>query len=89
MPTVLREKGFRVRIHGPPREHPPPHVHVEKRGGGLVVILLATPLAPQVVWEASGMKPRDILKAFRLVEKHRALLEETWRQIHGLAQLDR
>lgn len=38
MPTVLREDGFRVVVYGPPREHPPPHVHVEHGAKGLVVI---------------------------------------------------
>jgi hypothetical protein len=26
---VVREGGIIVRLHGPPREHPPPHVDVD------------------------------------------------------------
>jgi hypothetical protein len=35
----MREDGFVVRVYGPPREHPPPHVHVERGGDALVVTI--------------------------------------------------
>ena len=40
MVKVHDEGAFRVYIYAPPREHQPPHVHVEcTRGGELVVRL--------------------------------------------------
>lgn len=71
MPTVVREDGFVVKVWGPPREHAPPHVHVEKHPEGLVVIRLALPNKPQRVWEYYNVSKRDIINAFRLVESMR------------------
>jgi hypothetical protein len=42
VPTVFRQGSWTIRIHAPPREHPPPHVHVIYRGTGEVIILLGT-----------------------------------------------
>ncbi len=83
MPTIVREDGFVVRVYGPPREHPPPHVHVEHGAESLVVIRLGHDAAPPLVWAVYGMKRTDVLRAFRLVEKHHALIEAAWRRIHG------
>jgi hypothetical protein len=83
MPTVVREDGFVVRVYGPPREHPPPHVHVERGNDELVVIRLGTRYSASMVWAVYGMKRRDVLRAFRLVEKHLATIEHAWREIHG------
>ena len=38
MPTVLREAGFEVRIYT--FDHPPPHVHVKRRGEEVRINLL-------------------------------------------------
>jgi hypothetical protein len=83
MPTVLREDGFTIRVYGPPREHPPPHVHIERGTDELVVIRLGTSELPPAVWAVYEMKDRDVLRAFRLVEKHHVELEQAWRRIHG------
>jgi len=82
MPTVLRVDGFRIVVYGPPREHPPPHVHVERGTSGLVIIRLGTGRSPPKLWAVYGMKDRDVLQAFRLVEQHHDLLMQTWRAIH-------
>lgn len=29
VPTVVRDATLVVKVYGPPREHPPPHVHVQ------------------------------------------------------------
>ena len=58
MPTVLRKDGFVVRVYGPPREHPPPHVHVERGPEEIVVIRLGTADGPAKVWAVYGMKDR-------------------------------
>ena len=73
--------GFGVRIYGPPREHPPAHVHIDKTG--LVVIRLGTPETPPKVWRVYDMKDRDVLKAYRIVEKHHERIQQAWRAIHG------
>lgn len=82
MPTILRENGFVIRVHGPPREHPPPHVHVQRRPFEAVVILLGTANAPPSIWKVHGMKDRDVVHAFRLVEKYHAMIEQEWRRLH-------
>jgi hypothetical protein len=84
MPTVVREAGFRVAIYGPPREHPPPHAHVEF-GTGLVIIRLGIGSRPPRVWAVYDMKDRDVVRAFRLVERHHDRILEAWRAIHGEA----
>lgn len=83
MPTVLKEDGFVIRVHGAPREHPPPHVHIERGKEELVIIRLGTPDTPAVVWAVYRMKSQDVLRAFRLVERHHARIEQVWRSIHG------
>ena len=82
MPTVLRADGFRIVVYGPPREHPPPHVHVEYGATGLMVLRLATKTSPQRVWAVYGMKDREVLRAYRLVERHHDMLMQAWRAIH-------
>ena len=82
MPTILRENGFRVLVHGPPREHPPPHVHVEHGTSGLVVIRLRSIASPPRVWAAYDMLDRDVVRATRLVERHHTAIMQAWRAIH-------
>jgi hypothetical protein len=88
MPTIVREDGFVVRVYGPPREHPPPHVHVEHGDDALVVIRLAIGNRTPLVWAAYNMRDADVLRAFRLVEKHHALLLTAWRRIHEQVQTE-
>ncbi len=82
MPTVLVAAGFRVRILLPPREHPPPHVHVT-RGGAEVVLLLPHGRAGVVVRTVYRMRDADVIAAVRLVESNAALLLHAWRTYHG------
>ena len=82
MPTVVREDGFVVRVYGPPREHPPPHVHVEHGKEELVVIRLGTRTSAPMVWAVYGTKRQDVLRAFRIVEKYHTTIEQAWRKIH-------
>jgi len=80
--TILRAGRFRVAIYGPPREHPPPHVHVEC-GSGVVIIRLGGPTRPPAVWAVYDVSDRDALRAYRLVEAHHARLLSAWRDMHG------
>jgi hypothetical protein len=82
VPTVLRVGAFRFVIYLPPREHEPPHVHVWKDGGE-VVIELARAGRPQVIRGISGMRINDVTKAFWIVEEHTAHLLTCWRKYHG------
>ena len=86
MPTVLEHDGFVVRIYGPPREHPPPHVHVEHGTDQLVVIRLRLRNSPQRVWRVYGMKDRDVVRAFRIVEEHHTEIVKAWRRLHAKHQ---
>ncbi|MGH8337116.1 MAG: DUF4160 domain-containing protein [Gammaproteobacteria bacterium] len=83
MPTVVEEGEFRIKVFGPPREHPPIHVHVEHGADGLVIIRLATRLKPHEVWAVYDMKNRDVVAAYRLVETHEAAIRAAWRTMHG------
>ena len=84
MPTVHKEGGFVLKISGPPREHPPPHVHVEVRPNGLVVIRLALETGdPPKIWEAYDVSNAELLTAYRLVAQHERALRRKWEEIHG------
>lgn len=80
MSTVLRVDGFQVMIFF--NDHPPPHVHVRK-GGGVVLIQLESGSRPQAVREVHEMSQPNVLRAFQIVQAHRDLLEQKWREIHG------
>lgn len=82
MPTVLRVNGFRVLILFPPREHPPPHVHVV-RDEGVAVIRLESSSETQRTIRIDGMSAADRRKAEQIVKQHTTLLMDEWRRIHG------
>ena len=77
MPTVLREAGFEVRIYT--FDHPPPHVHVEK-AGATVKIMLTTCEAVRIVGPISD---RDVKRAELIVANHLRQLKDAWRELHG------
>ena len=81
MPTVLVVAGFRVRILLPPREHPPPHVHVTRSAE--VVLLLPQGRTGVVVRTVYRMRDADVIAAVRLVESNAELLLRSWRTYHG------
>ena len=81
MPTVLRIGGFEVIIRLPPREHGPPHVHVFK-AGGRVIINLPDAEQPRSVRKVVHMREPDIALAIRLVERHEEYLMSVWRRLH-------
>ena len=83
MPTVLRQDGFVVRVYGPPREHQPPHAHVERGSEEVVVIRLGSGAEPPSVWAVYGMQERDVVRAFRVVEQHLEQIRQAWRKLHG------
>lgn len=76
MPTVLREGGFDVMIYT--NDHRPPHVHVWKAGGEIMI-----DLDPVGIVRVEGMKRKDAARAVEIVEENRDDLLERWREIHG------
>jgi hypothetical protein len=82
LPTVIRYGGFVVRILFPPREHGPPHVHVVK-GGGEVVIRLAEIGGHVEIVQVTGMRTADTVKAISLIERWNDELLAMWKAIHG------
>jgi hypothetical protein len=76
MPTVLRKNGFDVIIRF--NDHDPPHVHLTKGSGEVVVGL--TPVKLERVW---NLKRHDALIARRIVTEHREYLLKLWIEIHG------
>jgi len=82
VPTVLDVDGFQVRIHLPPREHGPPHVHVWKAGTQVVINL---PEGDQVlrIRTVHRMRRLDVVAAVRLVEANVELLLKEWRRHHA------
>jgi hypothetical protein len=83
MPLLFRQDGFVVRVHGPPREHPPPHVHVELSQRELVIIRLDDGDHRPIVWAVYGMNARDVLKAYRIVEREHERIRQAWEALHG------
>ncbi len=72
-----------VRVYGPPREHQPPHCHVERGLEEVVIIRLGTGPESPGVWAVYGMQDRDVVRAFRIVEQHLERIRQTWRELHG------
>lgn len=80
MPTVLRERGFEVRIYL--NDHPPPHVHVFRAAGEVVINLGEGQMPPQVR-ENLSMSRADERRALELVAIHHDELVSAWRRYHG------
>ena len=84
MATIVRAGRLAVKIYGPPREHPPAHVHVEVGRVGVVVIRLALADNPLRVWRVHGeVDDATVIEAVRLVEGHEAAIRAAWERIHG------
>ena len=83
MPTVLRQRGFEIRIYT--LDHPPPHVHVAK-AGAIVKINLSTHQATEIVGPISD---RDVKAAERLVARNAVMLRKEWEKFHGPSRSDR
>jgi hypothetical protein len=82
MPKVIDRDGFRVYVLNPPREHRPAHVHVQNADAE-VLINLPIDGGKLSVRENYGMRAKDVLKAFRLVEENVDALVAEWRRLHG------
>jgi hypothetical protein len=83
MSKVYDEGGFQVYVYAPPREHRPPHVHVECTAGGEVLILLGGETTGPSLWQNHHMRAMDAKEALRIVETHQQQLIAEWRRLHG------
>lgn len=83
MGQVFRAEGFQVFVYAPPREHEPPHVHVECAKGGEVVIALGDNETAPSVWKNHHMRAVDARHAIRIVEWNQDRFIQEWRRLHG------
>mgnify|MGYP003383720696 CR=1 FL=1 len=83
MPTIIQDGDFKVKVYGPPREHPPAHVHVVRGRESTVIIELGADGEPPAVRQVYDMNARDVVHAYRLVQQHAAALRAAWERIHG------
>lgn len=81
MPTVLRWKGFCVRIYLD--DHLPAHVHVIKSGNEAKIKIGDENEPPEWMYVSQNMSDRDANESLDLVAEHQLRLLEEWRKIHG------
>jgi hypothetical protein len=74
VPKLKQFAGCRVAIY--PRDHRPPHVHVEFRDGGRCTVEIETLLMTGVVRPASRLK-----RPLAWIAANRALLLAKWKEI--------
>lgn len=73
---------MRLVVYAPPREHPPPHVHV-LMPDCTVVVELPTEEGDPVLRSVSGGTTRDVALALALVAEHAERLAAAWQRLHG------
>jgi hypothetical protein len=83
MVKVHDEGAFRVYLYAPPREHEPPHVHVECTRGGELVVRLGDERTAPSIWLNHHMAAADAREALRVVEAQHLRFLEEWRRLHG------
>ena len=83
MVKIHDEGGFRVYVYSPPREHRPPHVHVESARGGEVLIRLGEGDTAPHLWQNHHMSPADARQAPQIVIANRDRFLAEWRKLHG------
>jgi hypothetical protein len=83
MVKIHDEGGFRVYVYSRPREHQPPHVHIESLRGGEVLITLGDDETGPTLWQNHHMSAADAREALRIVELNQLRFLEEWRKLHG------
>lgn len=83
MVKVYDEGVFKVYVYSPPREHEPPHVHVESTNGGEVLVRLGDEQTPPLLWQNHHMSAPDARAALRIVEEHQQRFLAEWSRLHG------
>ncbi len=80
MPAVLRQDGFDVDIYT--NDHEPPHVHVWKAEGE-VVINLGEGAGIPTIRDVNRMGKKHVRKAYAIVEQGLYYLRDKWKETHG------
>lgn len=83
MGKVYDEGGFTVYVYSPPREHQPPHVHVESTNGGEILVRLGDDETPPSLWQNHHMSASDAREALRIVDEHQQHFLAEWSRLHG------
>jgi hypothetical protein len=83
MVKVHDEGAFRVYLYAPPREHEPPHVHVECTRGGELVVRLGDERTAPSIWLNHHMAAADAREGLKIVEAQHLRFLEEWRLLHG------
>ena len=83
MGRIYSSGGFEVYVYAPPREHRPPHVHVECSNGGEVLVTLGDAGTAPALWRNHHMREADAREALRIVEENQEQFLEEWRRLHG------
>ena len=83
MGRIDASRGFEVYVYAPPREHRPPHVHVECSNGGEVLVTLGDAGMAPALWRNHPMREADAREALRIVEENQEQFLEEWRRLHG------
>ena len=74
MPTILREKGYRIGFYSSEPDEPA-HVHVRKAGAEAKFWLLPV----QLSWD-KGFREVELREIARILETHEAELIEAWNE---------
>jgi hypothetical protein len=82
MVRIHDEGPFTVYVYAPPREHRPPHVHVECNRGGEVRVRLGDEETAPSLWQNHHMSILDAREALRIVVEHQARFLAEWRMLH-------
>jgi hypothetical protein len=81
VPTVLTIRNIRVVIYT--NDHPPPHVHALKPGGGRAKFALNCPDGPVRLVEQIGFARSEIGEIGGGIAESLAGICGEWRRIHG------
>ena len=81
MPTVLKIGNVRVAIYA--NDHPPPHVHAIRPGGGRAKFELNCPDGPVRLVEQARFRGAEIARIGAAVAAELSAICAEWRRIHG------
>ncbi|MGI8840231.1 MAG: DUF4160 domain-containing protein [Caulobacteraceae bacterium] len=81
MPTVLRIGNIRVAIYA--NDHPPPHVHAIRPGGGRAKFELNYSGGPVLLVEQARFRGAEIAAIGSAVAAELSAICAHWRRIHG------
>ena len=81
VPTVLTIRNIRVAIYA--NDHPPPHVHAIRRGGGRVKFELNCPDGPVRLVDQTGFRRTEIVEIGAAIAAELEAICAEWRRIHG------